>query len=468
MQNLILRNNDLLAPNRSLIETEHNYASSISINPALAYIYSLAATDTSGGRVNAKYTLERFARFNLGPSFVKVDWQFLVKQPRLIQNLLHSFFIYRAKQKAEAKQLRHYSLKNLQVTPLINALLELSNCMFLNGEISECELKKWQNQLTNYVIEDIETPSEPSSSVEYRIDYSLSLSVRSQISLEAFSCFYIGSCIERMDWYQVLYAPVLQNLMQQFLSERNDRNLIKTGSYSPATADNLLRMLRGVAHHAWLSESITVETLERIKAIKLPRGSRQSSGRYLSYNELDKISAICLNQTNKIKGIRDNAIFWLMYESGLRRAEVVNLSLDDIDIDRGTIHVVGKGNKERYVPFSLESDLYQALSKWFDIRLKLRGNIFNSLFCVVNKHQQVIAKSLTTQSLNDLCKQIQRMGFERIVSPHDFRHSVATNLLRAGHDLLLVSKFMGHSSVTTTQRYDRRSDDDLKGLALRR
>ncbi|MEF1220708.1 tyrosine-type recombinase/integrase, partial [Photobacterium damselae] len=181
------------------------------------------------------------------------------------------------------------------------------------------------------------------------------------------------------------------------MSERNDRNLIKTGSYSPATADNLLRMLRGVAHHAWLSESITVETLERIKAIKLPRGSRQSSGRYLSYSELDKISAICLNQTNKIKGIRDNAIFWLMYESGLRRAEVVNLSLDDIDINRGTIHVVGKGNKERYVPFSLESDLYRALSKWFDVRYKLQGNIFNSLFCVVNKHQQVIEKSLTTQ-----------------------------------------------------------------------
>lgn len=116
MQNLILRNNDLLAPNRSLIETKHNYASSISINPALAYIYSLAATDTSGGRVNAKYTLERFARFNLGPSFVKVDWQFLVKQPRLIQKLLHSFFIIEQNRKLK---LSNYATILLKIYKLL-------------------------------------------------------------------------------------------------------------------------------------------------------------------------------------------------------------------------------------------------------------------------------------------------------------------------------------------------------------
>ena len=104
------------------------------------------------------------------------------------------------------------------------------------------------------------------------------------------------------------------------------------------------------------------------------------------------------------------------------------------------------------------------MEKWLNIRQQDFNPNLPALFCTINRYQTLTYMRLTTQTLNDLCKKLNMLGFSRIVSPHDFRHSVATNLLRSGYDLLLVSKFMGHSSITTTQRYDRRTDDDLKGV----
>ncbi|WP_305845155.1 tyrosine-type recombinase/integrase [Photobacterium leiognathi] len=104
------------------------------------------------------------------------------------------------------------------------------------------------------------------------------------------------------------------------------------------------------------------------------------------------------------------------------------------------------------------------MQQWLAVRQQNSQMDKPSLFCTINRYQALTYQRLTTQTLNDLCKGLNKKGFNRVVSPHDFRHSMATNLLRSGFDLLLVSKFMGHSSITTTQRYDRRTDDDLKGV----
>ena len=439
-------------------------------NPALAYIHSLAATDTTGGQANARYTLERFSRFLLGSTFDRIDWIILLTTPDLIEKAMASFLIHRAQTKAKMKGLFYdpqRSLKNLHINPLKKALLEVGNYCHQQQQISLSQLADWQCSIEKFSVQNqptitLEQGWLPPLLTEKTLD--IELTSQAKIMLEAFSCFCLRPCIERMDWHSVLYAPVLQTAMQSFLSSRlTMKSSDRKQDYAPATADNLLRMLRGVAHHAWLSESISVETLQRIKAIKLPRGSRQSSGRYLSYTDLDQISALTLAQSNKIKALRDNAIFWLMYESGLRRAEVIGLDVGDIDLYLCKIRVMGKGNKERYVPFSKGSDLYAAIERWLTVRLQHSEKI-SSFFCGVNRYQQLTSQRLTTQTLNDLCKHIHHLGFSRRISPHDFRHSVATNLLRSGYDLLLVSKFMGHSSITTTQRYDRRTDDELQGV----
>ncbi|WP_297480578.1 tyrosine-type recombinase/integrase [uncultured Photobacterium sp.] len=438
-------------------------------NPALAYINSLAATDTTGGQANARYTIERFGRFLLGSTFDRIDWITLLTSPTLIEEAMTAFLIHRAKIKAQMKGLFYdpqRSLKNLHINPLKKALLIVGDYFYRQRQISLSQYHDWQYAIETFSIQSQTTTLEQGWLPPLITDKTLAIEFTSQakIMLEAFSCFCIRPCIERMDWYSVLYAPVLQTSMQSFLSSRlTMKSSDRKQDYAPATADNLLRMLRGVAYHAWLSESISIETLQRIKAIKLPRGSRQSSGRYLSYSDVDQISALTLTQSNKIKALRDNAIFWLMYESGLRRAEVIGLDINDIDLYLCKIRVMGKGNKERYVPFSKSSDLYTAIEKWLSVRSQHSQQI-STFFCGVNRYQQLTSQRLTTQTLNDLCKHIHQLGFSRQISPHDFRHSVATNLLRSGYDLLLVSKFMGHSSITTTQRYDRRTDDELQGV----
>ncbi|KPA51690.1 integrase [Photobacterium leiognathi subsp. mandapamensis] len=443
------------------------YASS---NPALSYINSLAATDTTGGQANARYTLERLARYIMGDSFQLIDWKVLFLDQTKLFDAVRAFLILRAKQKAKMKnQLfsAELPLKNLQVKPLLNALMAVAKMLHSEKILSLSEVSELEDRIAKFKLSDSKKVSldqgwlQPNTPQFYQFE----LTTQSRVMLEAFSCFCIRSCIERFDWIPLLYAPVLQSTMQSFLTDRIENTLgDQKKSYAPATADNLLRMLRGVAQHAWLAELISVETLERIKAIKLPRGSRQSSGRYLSYQELDHISALTLDQKNKAKALRDNAIFWLMYEAGLRRAEVVSLNIYDIDMERCQLRVLGKGNKERYVPFSTKSDLYQSMQQWLFIRQQNSHIDKPALFCTINRYQALTHQRLTTQTLNDLCKGLNKKGFNRIVSPHDFRHSVATNLLRSGFDLLLVSKFMGHSSIATTQRYDRRTDDDLKGV----
>ncbi|WP_394166637.1 tyrosine-type recombinase/integrase [Photobacterium piscicola] len=439
-------------------------------NPALAYINSLAATDTTGGQANARYTIERFGRFLLGPTFARIDWMILLTTPALIEQAMAAFLTHRAKIKAQMKGLFYdpsRSLKNLHINPLRKALLTVGDYFYQQQQISTAQYKTWQYAISNFSMSpppsiNLEQGWLPALITEKILN--IEFTSQAKIMLEAFSCFCIRPCIERMDWYSVLYAPVLQTSMQSFLSSRlTMKSSDRKQDYAPATADNLLRMLRGVAYHAWLSESISIETLQRIKAIKLPRGSRQSSGRYLSYSDVDQISTLTLTQSNKIKALRDNAIFWLMYESGLRRAEVIGLDINDIDLYLCKIRVMGKGNKERYVPFSKSSDLYVAIEKWLSVRSQHSQQI-STFFCGVNRYQQLTSQRLTTQTLNDLCKHIHQLGFSRQISPHDFRHSVATNLLRSGYDLLLVSKFMGHSSITTTQRYDRRTDDELQGV----
>ncbi len=441
-----------------------------SSNPALSYIYSLAATDTTGGQANAKYTLERLSRYIIGDSFQLIDWAMLFSDPARLIETVKAFLIQRARQKAKMKS-QHFSeqlpLKNLQVKPLLNALLTVSKYLQSEKTLSLAEVILFEEHLSRFNLnEDKKITLEQGwlQPIEPQF-YRFELSTQSRVMLEAFSCFCIRSCVERFDWITLLYAPVLQSTIQSFLTDRIENTFgDQKKSYAPATADNLLRMLRGVAQHAWLAELISVETLERIKAIKLPRGSRQSSGRYLSYQELDHISALTLEQKNKAKALRDNAIFWLMYEAGLRRAEVVSLNIYDIDMDRCQLRVVGKGNKERYVPFSINSDLYSAMQQWLVVRQQNSQMDKPALFCTINRYQALTHQRLTTQTLNDLCKGLSKKGFNRVISPHDFRHSVATNLLRSGFDLLLVSKFMGHSSISTTQRYDRRTDDDLKGV----
>lgn len=153
--------------------------------------------------------------------------------------------------------------------------------------------------------------------------------------------------------------------------------------------------------------------------------------------------------------LRDAAMLELLYASGLRVSELVGLDLDDIDADRHTVRVLGKGAKERTVPFGLPA--HRALHRWVAQGRPhlVRADSGPALFVGVRGGR--IDVRTVRAVVND---QTAREGQQ--VSPHALRHSAATHLLDAGADLRAVQEFLGHASVATTQVYTHVSVERMR------
>jgi integrase/recombinase XerC len=146
----------------------------------------------------------------------------------------------------------------------------------------------------------------------------------------------------------------------------------------------------------------------------------------------------------KEKGLRDRAILELLYSSGLRVSELVGLNSNQLDLDLGIVRVMGKGRKERIVPVGVKA--IEVLKAHLEERRMLKGD--EPIF--VNS----LGGRLTARSVGRLVKKYSRhSGIFRKVSPHSLRHTFATHLLDAGADIREIQEMLGHSSLSTTQRY---------------
>jgi integrase/recombinase XerC len=152
------------------------------------------------------------------------------------------------------------------------------------------------------------------------------------------------------------------------------------------------------------------------------------------------------NEVESAVVLRDRAILELMYGSGLRVSEVAGVTVDGVDLDRGRVTVVGKGDKEREVP--LGDPARQALVAWLTVRSMLAPGEGDELFR--NRRGRPIGP-------RDIRRLVGRYGRAalsgRRVTPHTLRHSFATHLLEGGADIRAVQEMLGHASVATTQRY---------------
>ena len=147
---------------------------------------------------------------------------------------------------------------------------------------------------------------------------------------------------------------------------------------------------------------------------------------------------------SKENRFRDRAILELLYSSGLRVSELVGLNLDQLNLDLGIVRVMGKGRKERIVPVGVKA--IEALKAYLEERGASRGEdpIFINAF----------EGRLTARSVGRLIKKYTRhSGIFQKVSPHSLRHTFATHLLDAGADIREIQEMLGHSSLSTTQRY---------------
>jgi integrase/recombinase XerC len=146
--------------------------------------------------------------------------------------------------------------------------------------------------------------------------------------------------------------------------------------------------------------------------------------------------------------MRDHAILEILYSSGIRVGELVGLDLKDLDFSRCTMRVIGKGNKERVVPFGKPAK--EALRTYID---ESRSELINeksgnALFIGAR------GKRLDTRQVRRIVTNaIMRVQGAPAISPHDLRHSAATHMLEGGADLRIVQELLGHSSLATTQKY---------------
>ncbi len=153
--------------------------------------------------------------------------------------------------------------------------------------------------------------------------------------------------------------------------------------------------------------------------------------------------------------VRNRALLELIYSSGLRRSEVVGLKISDIDFFNGVVKVLGKGNKERYVPVTASA--LQALKDY----LATRPNPQPADALFLNKN----GTPLTGDGLAYIFKNLAiKSNIVRKVSPHSLRHSFATHLLNNGCDLRSLQEMLGHKSLLATQVYTHVSLDKLKSV----
>ena len=143
---------------------------------------------------------------------------------------------------------------------------------------------------------------------------------------------------------------------------------------------------------------------------------------------------------------RDRAILELLYSSGLRLAELIDLNLGDVDMHDATVRVTGKGNKDRIVPVGRHA--LKALRRWYTTRGDLADADEKAIF-VSNRGTRISARSVQAR-VKHWAKQ---QGLDANVYPHLFRHSFATHVLESSHDLRGVQELLGHANISTTQVY---------------
>ncbi len=255
------------------------------------------------------------------------------------------------------------------------------------------------------------------------------------------------TCHKLIDWSCISYITVL-TLIQS----------MSDAGKEPSTVNTYLSALKGGAKSAWMEGVMSVEAYQRIKEVKRVKGQRVDVGIALTTEEIRKLITTCDGST---RSLRDSALLALSYSAGLRREETAKLDISAVDMREGSVTVLGKGNKAA-VNYINESAV-GIIKKWIKVRGKASGGLFPS----IRKGGKINSDSISGQAVSNIVgKRAKAVGFDK-VRAHDIRKSFCTNLLEAGEDIFTVSKLMRHSTIATTQIYDKRDSSTSRSASLR-
>lgn len=211
-----------------------------------------------------------------------------------------------------------------------------------------------------------------------------------------------------------------------------------------------LSSIRGLYNYL-IREDITKNNY--FNNISNPKGEKYLP-KFLKDSELEKLFSVC-NDDTPIEQ-RDTLIIELLYATGVRVSELVNIKVHDIDRSDMTIKVLGKGNKERMVMYNNHT------KRALDIYLSDGYNVFNkhnSEYLILNKNGNRLSDRYVRDIVN---KKVLSSSLDIKISPHSLRHTFATDMLSNGADLMTVKELLGHESVNTTSIYTHITNEQIR------
>lgn len=284
------------------------------------------------------------------------------------------------------------------------------------------------------------------------------------MSLEAFSNYL--SLEKKYSKHTVLAYGRDLELFQEFMLENHDSRSIENVSYSEIR-QWIVELVNGGVSHRTINRKMSslnsyYKFLQKVKAIEtnpLKNHKALKVGKKVqlpfSKEELKRVLEGAIEVID-FESARDHFIVELFYATGIRRIELVNLKINDIDFSNKQIKVLGKRNKERYIP--LINSLESSLKVYLDFRRTL-PIVNDKEMLLLTKKGLKVYEMLVYRIIN---KYFSKASSKEKCSPHVLRHSFATHLLNEGADLNAVKELLGHTSLAATQIYTHNSIAELK------
>jgi site-specific recombinase XerC len=235
---------------------------------------------------------------------------------------------------------------------------------------------------------------------------------------------------------------------------------LREDGYAPNTSSLYVNAIRGVTNEAWRQSLISHEHLLKMRSVKPMAGTRLSKGKNIRRTLIRELMDVCAADPRP-QGRRDAAIIAILYGSGMRKSESVNLDLAQIDFAERSLQVTGKGNKQliKYAP----TWAFTVLNDWLELRRSClpEGQSDDAfLFNRIRRGNHITRDRITKHAIYFIAKQRGRqIGMD--IMPHDFRRSFITRVIEE-HDLSIAQKLAHHTNISTTASYDMRGENERR------
>ena len=255
---------------------------------------------------------------------------------------------------------------------------------------------------------------------------------------------------EYMDKYHIDVVHANFDDLQNFVFETSKK--IKSAKTQARLLSSIHSFYRFLLYHHYIEQDPS-------ELLEMPRIEKHLP-EVLSVEEIDAL--IAQIDMSKAEGHRNRAIVEMLYGSGLRVSELIELKLSNIYREEGYMRILGKGSKQRLVPISPIAD--EQFGYWLADRSFLDIKPEATDIAFLNHYGRQLTRAMIFTIIKRLA---EAAGIQKTISPHTLRHSFATHLLQNGADLRIIQQLLGHESIVTTEIYTHVNIQDLREAVLR-